>query len=84
MITGRVQGVFFRAHTLNAAKKLKLLGWVRNLPSDGVEVVAEGEKAALEKLIAWCGHGPPLALVENVEVEWLAATGEFGEFSVRY
>ncbi len=84
IITGRVQGVFFRANTFDAAKKLKLTGWVRNLPSGGVEVIADGEKTQLEKLIEWCGHGPPMANVENVEVEWLAATGEFAEFGIKY
>lgn len=84
LITGRVQGVFYRAHTHETARKLKLTGWVRNTPDRKVEVVAEGERPQLEKLIEWCEHGPPLAVVENVAVEWLDATEEFKNFDVSY
>lgn len=82
IITGRVQGVFYRANTEAAAKKLSLTGWVRNLPNGGVELVAEGPKEALEKLIEWCWEGPPLARVTEIKESWGEATGEFKDFSV--
>lgn len=82
IITGRVQGVFFRAHTRDCAVRLGLTGWVKNMPDGGVEAVAEGEEAELEKFAAWCRKGPPSAHVAEVKVERFAATGEFGEFGI--
>jgi len=83
-IEGRVQGVFFRAHTKEKAEELNLSGWVRNLPDGRVEAVFEGEKSNIEKMIAWCHVGPPLARVEKVEVKWEEPKGEFEGFSIRY
>jgi acylphosphatase len=79
-IYGQVQGVFFRASTEAEARRLGLTGWVRNRPDGSVEVVAEGPKAKLEELLAWCRHGPPRAQVDRVEVEWGEAGGEFSGF----
>ena len=76
-ITGRVQGVFFRVNAQKMATGLGLAGWVRNTEDGGVELVAEGEKAALEKAIAWCRKGPPAARVDGVKVRWEEANGEF-------
>jgi acylphosphatase len=81
-IKGRVQGVFYRASARDEAERLGLHGEVRNLPDGSVELVAEGERAVLEELIAWCRRGPPLALVEEVRVRWLPATGGLGGFRV--
>lgn len=87
-ISGRVQGVFYRAWTLRQAQGLGLSGWVRNLPAqadlnDGrVEIVAEGEKNKLIKLIELIKKGPPLASVGNVDVSWEKATGEFKNFQI--
>lgn len=83
-VEGRVQGVFFRAHTQEKASSLGLTGWVRNSEDGGVEAVAEGNKKELEALINWCHKGPPAAKVMKVDVEWLAATGEFKGFHVSY
>ena len=83
-IRGRVQGVFYRAETVDHAVAMDLRGWVRNRRDGSVEVVAEGEKEELDQFIAWCRQGPPLARVSEVEVEWLPATGEFHEFGVAY
>ena len=69
LVTGRVQGVFFRARTVERAVALGLRGHVRNLPDGTVEVVAGGEGDAVEQLIDWLWHGPPLARVERVAVE---------------
>ncbi|MGB9757755.1 MAG: acylphosphatase [Candidatus Bipolaricaulaceae bacterium] len=82
-VSGRVQGVFFRAHTRDLAQKLGLAGFVRNLPDGRVEVVAEGPEEKLQELIQFCHRGPPLAHVTGVEVHWEEPTGEFRSFSVR-
>ena len=69
-IHGRVQGVFFRHSVKERAEELALVGWVRNADDNTVEVLAEGDEAALKKLLEWCRVGPPLAEVERVEEEW--------------
>ena len=83
-VSGRVQGVYYRATTVEVARRLRLKGWVRNLPDGRVEIVAEGPEDALKALIDWCWEGPPLARVEDVEVVWEEPTGEFEGFSIRY
>jgi len=82
-IKGRVQGVFYRAWTLRQAHDLQLTGWVRNLEDGRVEVVAEGEKDKLIKLIEAVGKGPTLARVVHTDLIWEKSTGEFGEFAIR-
>jgi acylphosphatase len=82
-ITGRVQGVYFRASTVEQARRRGLTGWVMNCSDSTVEVVAEGERDQLEKLLSWCHKGPPGALVEEVYVEWGASKQEFQTFSIR-
>lgn len=69
IITGQVQGVFFRIETQKKAQELKLTGWVRNCEDGSVEVHAEGEYEQLNKLEEWLQHGPPTAKVENVKSE---------------
>ena len=81
---GTVQGVFFRVSARDEANRLGVVGWVRNLPDGTVEVVAEGEKSALEKFLGWCGSGPRWADVSRVDAEYSAASGEFDSFTVRY
>jgi acylphosphatase len=63
IITGRVQGVFFRANTVRAAERCGVSGWVRNRRDGTVEAVFEGEKTAVEKILQWCRHGDPPAAV---------------------
>ena len=82
-IFGRVQGVFFRHTARTHAERLELGGWVRNEADGSVTAVVEGDEAALEQLLGWCRKGPPLARVDNVQVTWGEATGEFGEFEIR-
>jgi acylphosphatase len=84
IITGRVQGVFFRHNTNKEANRLGLTGWVRNLPTGEVEAVAEGEKAVIEEFISWCRHGPSMARVDDVTITWETHTGEFSGFTVTY
>ncbi|BAT71395.1 acylphosphatase [Thermosulfidibacter takaii ABI70S6] len=83
-VSGKVQGVFYRATAKEIAKRLRLKGWVRNLPDGRVEIVAEGDEDALRAFVDWCWEGPPLARVEDVKVVWEEATGEFDDFYVRY
>jgi acylphosphatase len=67
LVTGRVQGVFFRASTKAQADRLGLSGYARNLPDGRVEVIAYGSEAAIDTLAAWLGEGPPQSKVERVE-----------------
>ena len=69
LVTGRVQGVFFRKSTLDQALRLGLKGYVMNLPDGRVLVEAGGEPAAIEALISWCRQGPPGARVQNIQVD---------------
>jgi acylphosphatase len=83
-ITGRVQGVFFRANTQSKAQELGLTGWVRNLRDGRVEAVFEGPRPAVEAVLAWCQKGPPGSVVNTVEEHWKEPTGEFKSFSIEY
>lgn len=83
LVSGLVQGVFYRASTEAEAKRLGLTGWVRNLPDGRVEAVAEGPEDALADLCQWAEQGPPAARVDRVERAWQAATGEFAGFETR-
>ncbi len=79
---GKVQGVFFRAFIKKHATGLGVCGWVRNTEDGRVEIVAEGERRKLIKLIELVRKGPPLAKVEKVDVSWGEATWEFQNFSI--
>ncbi|MEM1927531.1 MAG: acylphosphatase [Acidilobaceae archaeon] len=82
-VRGLVQGVFFRAHVKKLADSLGVKGWVRNLPDgETVELVAEGERDSVEKLVCWCLRGPPLARVLEVSVKFAEPTGEFKDFKI--
>ena len=84
IISGRVQGVWFRATTKQKAEQLSLTGWVRNTHDGCVEAVFEGEKSLVKEMIEWCHRGPPLSKVENVEVKKQEPTNSFDGFSVKY
>jgi acylphosphatase len=84
VIYGYVQGVFFRDFTSRRARELGLTGYVRNLPNRAVEVLAEGERINLEKLIGHLKTGPPGAAVEKIEVSWSEYTGSYSHFGIRY
>lgn len=83
-VEGMVQGVFYRANTVNKASSLGVVGWVRNTPDGGVEAIFEGEKDAVENVVEWCSEGPPGARVRNVNTTWEEPTGEFNGFSIKY
>jgi acylphosphatase len=76
-VSGKVQGVFFRAHTQEEAQRLNVNGFVRNERNGDVYIEAEGEEAALNQLVSWCQTGPPKATVKEVKVN----TGEVKQFS---
>ena len=84
LISGRVQGVFFRAATREHANRLSLRGWVRNLPDGRVEALFEGEEEHLAEILGWCHQGPPGSLPEEIESRWEQATGEFRNFRIRH
>ncbi len=84
LISGRVQGVFFRAETQSQAQRLGLTGWVRNTDDRRVEAVFEGEVGAIEKIIDWCRKGPLLSRVTGVEVFEEVPAGDFEGFAIRY
>jgi acylphosphatase len=82
-ITGRVQGVSFRAYAAHEAVRLELVGWVRNEPDGSVAAHLEGPDDAVDEMIAWCRQGPPAAGVDQVEVHGAEATGA-ASFEVDY
>lgn len=81
-VRGRVQGVYFRASTVQRAQDLGLTGWVMNCNDGSVEGVAEGSRDRLEKFISWCREGPAGARVTNVEVQWDVAQNNFHGFLI--
>lgn len=82
-VTGRVQGVGFRAHVQYSAQRAGVTGWVRNVGYDQVETVAEGERGAVEGFIAEVKAGPRASRVDDARVEWETPTGEFTKFSMK-
>ncbi|MBM4286207.1 MAG: acylphosphatase [Deltaproteobacteria bacterium] len=84
LISGRVQGVFYRAATRDEARAWGLKGWVRNLPDGRVGALFEGERAAVEAVIAWCRRGPPHAAVDEVLVQWQPYLGDQTDFRIAY
>jgi len=84
VISGRVQGVFFRFETMKAAARYGVFGWVKNQRDGTVAAVFEGPKEHVDSMLAWCKHGPPIANVLDVDVTWEAYTGEFNGFEIRY
>ena len=84
MISGRVQGVFFRDYTQKAAQEKEIIGWVMNTRDGRVEAVFEGEKEKVEDMLRWCHQGSPHSRVTEVSVDWEEYGGEFKDFSVKY
>ena len=84
IIEGRVQGVWFRDSTRNEATRLNLTGWVKNRFEGNVEVVVEGPREKVKKLIEWCHHGPPAARVTMVHENKEDYAGEFDSFRISY
>ncbi len=81
IVSGRVQGVWFRASTQTEAQKLGVTGWVRNLPDGRVEVMASGTREQIEKLKAWLQRGPERAEVKEFVCEEVGVK-EFEGFQI--
>jgi acylphosphatase len=84
VVEGRVQGVCFRYECRRQAARLALVGWVKNLDDGSVEIVAEGEKGAVEQLAAWSRRGPQGAFVTACRANPESPTGEFDAFEIRF
>ncbi len=82
-VSGRVQGVFFRAGTRKKAKEFGVSGFVRNLPDGKVETVLEGEEEKVKKLIEWQRKGPLFAKIKDIEVNWENYKSEFDDFEIK-
>ncbi len=81
-VYGRVQGVSFRFYTRDTAVALGLTGWVANRYDGSVEVVAEGPRAKLDRLLGFLQHGPPMARVDQVQFDFMPATRDFNYFTI--
>lgn len=84
VVSGRVQGVGFRYFVLHRAQALGLRGWVRNLRTGEVELVAEGPRPDLEELVGAVRKGPPLSWVQGVRTDWSEARGEPPGFDLKH
>jgi acylphosphatase len=82
-VSGRVQGVYFRAYAEDEAAFRNLAGWIRNALDGRVEIVIEGSRTHVEAMIQWCHRGSPASRVTDVEVTWEEPRGE-SVFRVRY
>ena len=84
IISGRVQGVFFRVETKRAADGFGVYGWVRNRRDGTVEALFEGDRDRVDAVLEWCKEGPAHARVSDVKVDWEAYAGEFSAFDITY
>ncbi len=84
IISGRVQGVFFRMETKRAADRLEVFGWVRNQRDGTVEALFEGDQDKVDAVLEWCKEGPGHAQVSDIKIDWEDYAGEFNRFKVTY
>jgi acylphosphatase len=84
IISGRVQGVFFRVYARETAVALKLTGWVRNTHDGSVEALFEGDDKNVEAMLEWCKKGPPHAIVKHVDAAEEPYSSEFHDFRITY
>ena len=84
IISGRVQGVFFRAETQRAAERIGVRGWVRNQADGTVAAVFEGSKQDVDQAVEWCWQGSPMSKVTDVAVQWETPTGQHDRFDITY
>jgi acylphosphatase len=82
VVRGRVQGVYFRASAQREARRLGVCGWVRNRADGSLEIVAEGEEAAVRDLHGWAQKGPSAARVDKVDTRWRSYVGEYSDFRI--
>ncbi len=83
-ITGRVQGVFFRAETRKAALSEHVEGYVKNMADGSVQALFQGSRNQVETMLAWCRDGAPLSKVEEVNAQPVAIQPEIKGFQIRY
>ncbi len=84
LVSGQVQGVYFRENTRKKAEELGISGWVRNMLDGRVEIMAEGDKDKLDKLMRWAEQGPAFAKVDGLRTAWPEYKGDLGEFQIKY
>jgi acylphosphatase len=84
IVSGIVQGVFFRAKTKEAADRLKVSGWAKNKKDGTVEIIAEGNKDSVDHLVKWCRLGPQGAVVKDLKLTEEEYRGEFNSFNIIY
>ena len=82
IISGKVQGVYFRKHTQDISLQNNVYGWVKNLLNGDVECVLEGLKSNVDKVMMWCHQGPPGSHVDNVKIQYEAFIGNFNDFDI--
>jgi acylphosphatase len=83
-ITGRVQGVAYRASAQDEGLRLGLVGRVRNRADGSVEALVEGSRQAVDEFVRWCRRGPPAARVADVQVAWSEPSGEYRDFEITH
>ena len=83
LVSGRVQGVYFRMFTHNKAKQFGVKGHARNLPDGRVEIIAEADPSSIDNFIKWCHKGPVTARVDDVEIIELEADEVLTSFEIR-
>lgn len=83
LVSGRVQGVYFRLFTQNKAKHFSVKGSVRNLPDGRVEIIAQADNLIIEKFIKWCRKGPVTARVDHVEITELEPDETLTSFDIK-
>jgi acylphosphatase len=84
LVSGQVQGVYFRENTRKKAEELGISGWVRNMLDGRVEIMAEGNREKLEELARWAEQGPAFAKVDDLQTDWPGYKGDLGEFQIKY
>ena len=84
LVTGKVQGVFFRQATKVIAIKNHVTGWIKNLESGQVEILLEGEDQNVNSIVEWCHNGPANSRVDEIKIEQQKFSGQYLNFEVRY
>jgi acylphosphatase len=84
IVSGHTHDVGFRFGVIKLANSLSLTGWVKNIPDNKVEIIAEGEESNLKELINYCKEGPSSARITDLHTEWEEFKGEFETFSIKY
>ena len=84
IVSGKVQGVWFRASTKQKADELGITGWVKNTSDGNVEALFEGLDKNVGEIVDWCKTGPPLAEVKNIRIIRLDPKKDFNDFSIKH